>query len=359
MHCRAARGRRRHPTGGIFTDDQKDISSYGIEFDTRWVTVHDTSVDHSGLAFDANALAKAAGATPLKRPENGVFRPGTGFREFFFETTGDTNATSDANAGVRRLGRRYRLVQSGPSADRGKLRLLFQGDQAHTGLDNVTFIDGDHVAYVEDAGSTLHVQRNALDSAYLFDVRADYSHGRQPTRFIAEGRDEAATLDAMLAGRRQRVQQRGRQRDHRHPHVRRRSDPGRHSRREGPAAVPRRLAALLDPATRTERHVGNRPQPMRSTMHRTRLTRLAAAAAAGLATLTVLSLPASASGSSADSGEGYTFAVIGDIPYGGSPCIGAAPGAQLCQGSLHVLKYRWRNRAGLVASNAGVTHTAL
>ena len=47
-------------------------------------------------------------------------------------------------------------------------------------------------------------------------------------------------------------------------------------------------------------------------MHRTRLTRFAAAAAAGLATLAVRSLPASASGSS----DGYTFAVIGDIPYG-------------------------------------------
>jgi len=187
-----------HPTGGIFTDDQKDLSSYGIEFDTRWVTVHDTGVDRSGLPFDANALAKSAGATPLKRPENGVFRPGSGFREFFFETTGDTNATSDANAGFGGWGGAYRLTQSGPSAERGKLRLFFQGDQAHTGLDNVTFIDADHVAYVEDAGSTLHVQRNALDSAYLFDVRADYSRGRTPTRFIAEGRDEAATLDAML-----------------------------------------------------------------------------------------------------------------------------------------------------------------
>jgi hypothetical protein len=98
-----------HPTGGIFTADQKDISSYGVEFDTRWVTVHDTSVDRSGLAFDANALAKTAGATPLKRPENGVFRPGTGFREFFFETTGDTNAASTANAGYGGWGTAYRF----------------------------------------------------------------------------------------------------------------------------------------------------------------------------------------------------------------------------------------------------------
>jgi hypothetical protein len=122
-----------HPTGGIFTDDQKDISSYGQVFDTNWVTVHDTNVDHSGQPFDANASAKAAGATPMKRPENGVFRPGTGFREFFFETTGDTNAGSDANAQYGGWGGAYQLVQSGPSAEHGKLRLFFKGDRSTPG----------------------------------------------------------------------------------------------------------------------------------------------------------------------------------------------------------------------------------
>ena len=57
-----------HPTGGIFTDDRKDLSSYGTMFDTTWVTVHDTAVDTSGKPYDANAAAKAAGATPFKRP---------------------------------------------------------------------------------------------------------------------------------------------------------------------------------------------------------------------------------------------------------------------------------------------------
>src|SRR5262249_50243583 len=157
--------------------DQKDLSNYGTVFDTKWVTVHDTKVDTSGQPFDANALAKAASATPLKRPENGVFRPGTGLREFFFETTGDTNATSPANDQFGGWGGAYQLTQVDPRADNGKLRLFYKGNQAHTGLDNVTFIDRDHVAYVEDAGATLHGQRNAFDSAYLFDVRTDYSRG--------------------------------------------------------------------------------------------------------------------------------------------------------------------------------------
>jgi hypothetical protein len=30
-----------HPTGGIFTDDTKDLHTYGTSFETRWVTVHD------------------------------------------------------------------------------------------------------------------------------------------------------------------------------------------------------------------------------------------------------------------------------------------------------------------------------
>jgi hypothetical protein len=187
-----------HPTGGAFTDDQKDLSAYGNTFDTQWVTIHDTTVDTSGQPFDANALAKAAGATPFKRPENGVFRPGTGFREFFFTVTGDTNTTSTANPGFGGWGGLFKLSQHSPTDDSGRLSLFYAGDQAHTGLDNIAFIDRDHVASVEDASSTVHNQRNALDSAYLFDARTDYARGAQPVRFIAEGRDPSATEDAML-----------------------------------------------------------------------------------------------------------------------------------------------------------------
>ena len=65
------------------------LHTYGKSFATRWVDVH------SGTgSFDATASSAAAGATPFKRPENGVFRPGTGFGEFYFTETGDTSATS-------------------------------------------------------------------------------------------------------------------------------------------------------------------------------------------------------------------------------------------------------------------------
>jgi hypothetical protein len=188
-----------HPTGGAFTDDMKDLTNYGAALRTKWVTIHDTSVDTSGKPFDANALAKAAGATPFKRPENGQFRPGTGLRQFFFDATGDTNAGSTANAGFGGWGTAYQLAQSRPGADDGWLRVFFAGDQAHSGLDNVTFFDKDHIAYVEDAGDTLHGQRAAFDSGYLFDVEKDYSKGGAPVRFLAEGRDAAATQDNMLS----------------------------------------------------------------------------------------------------------------------------------------------------------------
>jgi hypothetical protein len=187
-----------HPTGGIFTDDQKDLSSYGAVLDTNWVTIHDTHVDVSGQPFDANAAAKAALATPFKRPENGAFRPGTGFREFFFDATGDTNTQSPANEGFLGWGGVYKLTQDNSAADHGKLQLFYRGDQEHSSVDNTTFIDKDHIAFVEDAGDTLHGQRNAFDSAYLFDTRVDYSNGAQPIRFIAEGRDASATTDSML-----------------------------------------------------------------------------------------------------------------------------------------------------------------
>src|SRR5262249_27022096 len=153
-----------HPTGGVFTDDQADLSTYGHTFDTNWVTVHDTAVDTSGQPFSANAAAKAAGATPFKRPENGGVQPGTKFRNFFFTATGDTNATATANSGFGGWGTLYQLSQSRPGADHGTLSVFYQGNQAHAAFDNLTFIDRDHLGVVEDAGDNLHSQRNAFDS---------------------------------------------------------------------------------------------------------------------------------------------------------------------------------------------------
>src|SRR5262249_39245893 len=80
----------------LMSSDQLALHSYGKVFNTRWITIHDTAVDGSA-PFNANLAAKAANATPFKRPENGQFRPGSQFKEFYFDETGDTNATSPEN----------------------------------------------------------------------------------------------------------------------------------------------------------------------------------------------------------------------------------------------------------------------
>jgi secreted PhoX family phosphatase len=146
-----------------------------------------------------NALAKTAGATPFKRPENGVFRPGSKFTEFYFDETGDTDNRTSASASGG-FGAIFKLEQS-PKSDNGRISVFYNGDQEHTAFDNVTFFSKNDIAFVEDAGDTLHTQRNGLDNAWLFDVRRDYSNpDNKPVRFIAEGRDVAATIDSGLSG---------------------------------------------------------------------------------------------------------------------------------------------------------------
>jgi hypothetical protein len=176
--------------------DQVALHGYGNVFSTRWVTVHDTAVDGTA-AFNANTAAKAKDATPFKRPENGVFRPGTKFGEFYFTETGDTNATSVENSTAGGWGSLFKLEQTSPSAATGKISVFFKGSQAVSGLDNINFISRNTLGSVEDAGDTLHGQRNALDSGYAFDVNTDYSQpNTQPVRWLAEGRDASATIDS-------------------------------------------------------------------------------------------------------------------------------------------------------------------
>jgi len=65
----------------------------------------------------------------------------------------------------------------------------------------VTFISRDQITFVEDAGDTLHGQRNALDSGFVLNVETNYANPEnQPLRWLAEGRDASATLDAANGG---------------------------------------------------------------------------------------------------------------------------------------------------------------
>jgi hypothetical protein len=179
--------------------DQVALHAYGASFDTRWITIHNTATDGT-TPYNANALATAANGTPFKRPENSAFRPDGKFRQFVFDETGDTNATSPENA-IGGWGSIFVITQRDPSDSTGTLTLLYKGDAVHAGFDNMTFVSKSQLAVGEDAGDGLHGQRNALDSGWVFNVTTDYSNpNNQPVRWLAEGRDASATIDAGVSG---------------------------------------------------------------------------------------------------------------------------------------------------------------
>jgi hypothetical protein len=183
----------------IKSADVRALHTYGMHFRTRWVTVHSTQHDGFG-AFDANALAKQANATPFKRPENGVFAPGSGFGRFVFTETGDTNAESQAGAAYGGYGAVFELSEAGPRAAHGTLRMVFRGDELHTGFDNISFADARTALVAEDAGDTLHTQRARFDSLYAVRIDVNYGNGENhPVRVMYVGRDASATIDSALS----------------------------------------------------------------------------------------------------------------------------------------------------------------
>ena len=187
----------------IASQDTIDLHTYNHTFDTKWITIH-TAAAGATTPFDSTALAKAAGGTPLKRPENGVFQPGTDFRTFVFTETGDTDAQTEIGKDGGGFGDVQMLEQKSPSANEGRLHLLFQGDQEHAAFDNIQWLTDRTVLAVEDRGDTLHSQGNgvqptALDSGWAIDATVDHSKtSAGVTRFLAEGRDPSATIDSAL-----------------------------------------------------------------------------------------------------------------------------------------------------------------
>jgi len=186
--------------GDILSQNVRDLHTYGIVLRTTWVTLHDTAQD-GFVPFDANALAKAKFATPFKRPENGVFRPGTNFTEYYFDETGDTDNRTQAGSDFGGFGSVMKLTLIANS-DAGSIQLFYLGDVNHTGFDNVAFWSKDRLVFVEDRGDTLHTQANALDSGFMFDVTANYgvAAAPQPIRILAQGRDPSATIDSGFLG---------------------------------------------------------------------------------------------------------------------------------------------------------------
>jgi hypothetical protein len=168
----------------VFAFAQVRLHTPGTSYPCRWVTIHDTAV--STDPFDANAAAKAAGATPFKRPENAQFLPGSAYRTFFFTPTGDTNA----DAGTVDLAQRgswgsiFR-VDLAEDRNTGTISIFVLGDADHAAFDNLTFGDDHTILAAEDRGNGLHSQLNKLDSVWAYATDGSLP----PRRFVALGRD--------------------------------------------------------------------------------------------------------------------------------------------------------------------------
>jgi hypothetical protein len=190
-----------HPTGDVFSEAQLKLHTLGTSWPVRWVTVHDTGLldpsDPQPPAFDANQAAKNGGATPFKRPENAQFLPGSGFKTFFFDATGDTSALSGSQPALAARGAWGSIFRVDFSSDNhdGSLSIVVLGTAEQSSFDNLAFVDTQTLLAAEDRGDTLHKQLNALDSIWAYDVRGNDAN---PRRFVALGRDSESESDATL-----------------------------------------------------------------------------------------------------------------------------------------------------------------
>lgn len=198
----------------ILAITQLKLHMTGTKWPIKWVTIH---TSHAGdtASFNATAAAKAAGATPFKRPENLAWLPGSDFKTFFFDPTGDTDAPTsqvpelaargswgsifrvdlrdedgrcDGDDDNDRDDRRGKVPQ-----DDGKISIFFRGDQMHNSFDNLAFANEQQLMAAEDRGDTLHTQLNTLDSVWAFDVRNKKKSA--PLRFVALGNNASAVAN--------------------------------------------------------------------------------------------------------------------------------------------------------------------
>ena len=186
------------PVGDVFSDEQLKLHTPGSIWPFRWVLVHDTDTD-GFTPFNANALAKAAGATPFKRPENAAFQPGSDFRTFFFDPTGDTDANSGGQpelAARGAWGSIFRVDLNGPSGEGGQISIAVLGDRDHASFDNLAFADPNTLLAAEDRGDSLHRQLGTLDSVWAFTIRGGEDSVGPARRLIALGRDTESEADA-------------------------------------------------------------------------------------------------------------------------------------------------------------------
>jgi hypothetical protein len=179
----------------ISSDAQLKLHTLGTHWPVKWVTIH-TSNAGDTAGFDANAAAKAAGATPFKRPENLAWLPGSDFGTFFFDPTGDTDSIAGDNPFLQARGAYGAIFRVDLDEDDdhdhhhhasdsdGRISVVVLGDHEHNSFDNLAFINGRQLLAAEDRGDLLHTELNTLDSVWAFNV-----FNGKAIRFIALGRD--------------------------------------------------------------------------------------------------------------------------------------------------------------------------
>jgi hypothetical protein len=183
-----------NPNGDTRSQNQLLLHTVGASWPVQWVTIHDTEIDGTD-PFNANALAKAAGATPFKRPENGQFQPGSHFQTFFFDITGDTDNTAGTDPVLAARGAWGGIfrVDLDRSRETGYISLVVLGDADHAAFDNITFVDDkDTLLVAEDRGDTLHDQLNELDSVWAYKLNTQHPEKSIVARFVALGQDSLA-----------------------------------------------------------------------------------------------------------------------------------------------------------------------
>ncbi len=196
----------------VFSVAQLKLHTPGSSWPAKWINVHDSTLCAPNCpSFTANAEAKAAGATPFKRPENAQFLPGSKFRTLFFCPTGDTDANSGSTPALAARGAWGSIfrVDFSHSANDGVISIAVLGDADHASFDNLAFANHKILLAAEDRGDNLHTQLNKLDSVWAFRVGPRRDDGGdddddrdQPfdARFIALGRDPASEQDSILLG---------------------------------------------------------------------------------------------------------------------------------------------------------------
>ena len=190
------------------------LHTYGTSFATKWITSAPRRRRRRFPGADDNALAKAAGRDAVQAArerrvpaglevQGALLRRDRRHRQPHLRRRRPAPnpnlpacTTPNVTGGFRTI---FKLVQS-PKSDDGTISVLYNGDQAHAGFDNVAFFSKDQHRVRRGRGR--HAAHAAERARLRLAVRRHARTTRTApsrSRFIAEGRDASATIDSGLS----------------------------------------------------------------------------------------------------------------------------------------------------------------